>query len=167
MTGNKVALIYYSRTNNTQKAAEFLKEKMEEKDIAVDMIRIVPETKPGFFKAVRSARKQEDLPITNINYDLSDYETLVVCVPSWDKHPAPFYKSFLQNVDKLNEKSCAIFVSAGASIQKNTSTIKIFKNELKNLGVDKVIADMIFIMRRGKIIDGKKDIGPFIGKITR
>ena len=61
-----------------------------------------------------------------------------------------FYKSFLKHVDNLNEKSCAIFVSAGASIQKNEPTIKIFKNELKNLGVDTVIADIIFLMRRGK-----------------
>jgi hypothetical protein len=55
-----------------------------------------------------------------------------------------FYKSFLKNADNLNEKSCAIFVSAGASIQKNTSTIKIFKNELKNLGVDKAIVQEEF-----------------------
>ena len=92
MNENKIALLYYSRTGNTKRVADFLKKKIEKKNNNVDLIPIIAERRPGFLKAISAARKQETLPIKNKEINFTDYHTLIFAVPSSAYYPAPFYK---------------------------------------------------------------------------
>jgi flavodoxin len=161
----KTAIIYYSRTENTKNAAETLQNKLREKNIDVELIRIKPEKRPGFFKASKIAIKQEELPIENSNYDLSEYEKIIIGVPSWANHPAPFYKTFLNKSNGFKNKQFAIFITGSRSISSNESTIDSMKNELNKLDIKQIEAELILKMIKGKIVDGEKNIDTFVDKI--
>ena len=139
----KNAIVYCSRTANTKEAAEILEKKLEKNDINVDLIKKRAEKRPGFFKANRTAIKQNEISIKNSDYVLSEYTTLLIGVPSWASHPALLYKSFLKEVDNIKDKRFAVFITGGKSIQSNESAIEVMKIELRNLGVNNIEAKLI------------------------
>ena len=51
----KIGIIYYSRTGNTKKAAQIIKDKLRDKKIEVELFEIKHVKKPGFFKAGKAA----------------------------------------------------------------------------------------------------------------
>jgi flavodoxin len=161
----KTALLYYSRTGNTGKAAEILKSKFKEKKIDVELIKIKPKKRPGFFKANKAAIKQIELPIENSDCDLSEYHKIIIGVPSWASHPAPLYKSFLNKSNGIKNKRFAIFITGGRSISCNEPTIDFMKNELQKLDIKNIEAELILKMGKGKIIEGKNRIDSFVDKI--
>jgi flavorubredoxin len=165
MNEMNVALVYYSRTENTRNAFEFLKHTIEQKNVNVDMIRIIPEKDPGFFKAMSASRNQEELPIKNKEDPLLDYQTIIVGAPSWAYYPAPFYKSYLRHVKDLDKKKIGICLCAGVSIQRNMITMKRYTEEMKTLGISSIDADLIIIVRKGKIVDGQQHVKGFIEKL--
>jgi flavodoxin len=165
MSVGKVAVIYYSRTNNTEKAVEFLKERMEEKDGRVRLVRIIAEKDPNFFKALSVAKSQQSVTIRNTDFDLSDYDTIVFGVPSWAYYPAPFYKSFLKHVEDIDNKKIGVLLCAGVSIQRNLITMKRFKEELGRFGIQYISAELILIVRKGKLVDGEQHVDMFIEKL--
>jgi flavodoxin len=167
MDGKKVALIYYSRTNNTKVAAEYIKDHLEQKTIQVDIIQILAQERPGFFKALNSARNQTILAIRNTDFDLSSYEMIILGMPIWAYYPAPFYKSFLAQVKDYQKKIYAIFISPGVSIKRNRISLDRFRDELKALGVDSIIAEMIILMRKKSVLECEPEIEQFISLIHR
>lgn len=165
MNEKKIALLYYSRTGNTKKVAKYLKDKIEKKNKNVDLIPIIAERRPGFFKAISAARNQETLPIKNKEITYTDYHTLIFAVPSWAYYPAPFYKTIVKKVGELSNKRIALVLCAGVSIERNMITMKRFKDEIEHLDITP-IADLILIVRKKEIIDGTQDVDAFIDTIT-
>ncbi len=165
MNEKKIALLYYSHTGNTQEVAKYLKEKIEKKNENVDLIQIVAEKQPGFFKSISAARNQEVLPIKKMGCDISEYHTLIFAMPSWSYYPAPFFKTYLNEVGELGDKKIAVVLCAGVSIKRNLITMKRFKDELEHLDIG-CSADLILIVRKKEIIDGKQDVEAFIDTIT-
>jgi flavodoxin len=161
----KTAIVYYSRTGNTKNAVGVLKKELEKKEHEVDLIKIEAEEKPRFFKANKAAIKQNKLPIKNSDYDISKYKTIIIGVPSWASNPAPFYISFLDKIDGIEDKKFAIFITGGRSIQNNESAIDILKNKLKKYNIKNIDGELILKMRRGRIINGEKNITSFIERI--
>ena len=84
----KIVIVFYSRTGNTKKAAEVLKDNFEKMEVDVDLIEIIHEKRPGYFKAGRVGMKQIELPIKNTNFDISKYDRIIVGVPVWGLRPA-------------------------------------------------------------------------------
>jgi flavodoxin len=161
----KTAILYYSRTGNTENAAEILESKLKEKENDVELIEIKAKKRLGFFKANKVAIKQNELPIKNSNCDLSDYNKIIIGIPSWANHPAPFYKTFINKSKGINNQQFFIFITGSRSISSNEPVIKFMKNELFKLGVINIEAELILKMRKGKIVDGKNKIDSFVNKI--
>jgi hypothetical protein len=113
----------------------------------------------------RAAIEQDDLPIVNIDYDLNNYENIVVGVPSWANHPAPYYISYLRRAKGKDDKRFAVFITGGRDPKTNLSTVKVMKDEMTHLGINKIVAELILKMRRGKIVDKIGSIDTFIDKI--
>jgi len=161
----KTAILYYSRTGNTENAAELIENKLKDKESDIDLIKIKTKKRPGFFKANKAAVKQNKLPIQNSTFDLSDYDKIIIGVPSWASHPAPFYKTFINKSIGINNQRFSIFITGSRSINSNKPAIESMKNELFKLGVINIEAELILKMRKGKIVDGKNKIDSFINKI--
>jgi flavodoxin len=161
----KTAIVYYSRTGNTKNAAETLKDKLNQKNVEVELVRIKAKKRPGFFNASKAAIKQNELPIQNSDFDLSDYEKIIIGVPSWANHPAPLYKTFLIKSNGIINKKFAIFITGSRSISSNEPTIDSMKNELNKLDIKQIEAELILKMVKGKIVDGENNIDSFVDKI--
>jgi flavodoxin len=161
----KTAILYYSRTGNTEKAAEVLQSKFNENNVDVELIKIEVKKRPGFFQANKAALKQDELPIENSNFDLSEFEKIIIGVPSWAGHPAPLYKSFLNNSTGMKDKKFAIFITGGRSINSNEPAIALMKNELSKIGVNNIETELILKMAKGKMVDGENNIDSFVDKI--
>jgi flavodoxin len=162
----KTAILYYSRTGNTENAAEILENELKEKEIDVKLIKIKAKKKPEFFKANKAAIKQKQLPIKNSNFDLSEYKKIIIGVPSWASRPAPLYKSFLNKSNGIKNKRYAIFITGGKSISSNKPAIESMKNDLSKFDITTIDAELILKMSKGKIIDGENDIVSFVDKIV-
>jgi menaquinone-dependent protoporphyrinogen IX oxidase len=78
-----VGIVFYSRTGNTKKIAELLKQNLDQMKINAELIEIVHQKKLGFLKASRVGMKQTEPPIKNTNYDISKYNTVLVGMPIW------------------------------------------------------------------------------------
>jgi hypothetical protein len=86
-------------------------------------------------------------------------------MPIWAYYPAPFYKSFLTQVKNYGAKQYAIFISPGVSVKRNRVSLERFKDELHNLGIDTIIAEMIIVMRKGSVIECDPGVDQFVSSI--
>jgi len=161
----KAAIIYYSRTGNTEQAAEIIEEKLKEKNVDVDLIPIKAKKRPGFFRASEAAIKQIPLPIENSDFNLSAYDEIIVGVPSWANHPAPLYKSFLTKCKEITNKKFAIFITGGRSTNSNEPAIESMRLELDKIGINNIETELILKMSKGKIIDGTNNLDSFVHNI--
>ena len=131
-----VGIIYYSRTGNTRKVAEILKNKFEKSKKNVDLIEIKHTKKPGFFKAGRAAISQKELPIKNTDFDLKNYDTILVGSPTWAGKPAPYLRTFFNKAENIEGKKAGVFITCGGPGASNTKTSESIKEYLSSTGME-------------------------------
>ena len=157
----KVGIVYYSRTGNTRKAAEILQEKLKQHKADVELVEINHVKKPGFFKAGRAAMTDMELPITNKNFDLKKYDTILVGSPTWAGRPAPYIKSFLNKAENIKGKKTGVF-STGASSPGDARTGMLINNYLGTLGVETINNTLHLKMKKEQIQQGEENIEDFV-----
>ncbi len=163
----KIGIVYYSRTGNTKHVAKILEEKFKEKKVEVDLIEIEHVKRPGFLTAGRSAMKQLDLPIKNIDFDMKKYDFIIAGSPTWGGSPSPFVKSFMSKAKNVNGKKAAVFSTCGGSIDNREKFNEIIKNNLESMGIKTVDSYLALKMKKEQIIDGEKNIDNFVKNILK
>ncbi|MDH7517419.1 MAG: flavodoxin family protein [Candidatus Thermoplasmatota archaeon] len=163
----KISIIYYSRTGNTRKAAQILKEKFEEEKAEVDLIEIEHVKRPGFFTAGRAAIKQLELPIKNTDFDLEKYDAILVGSPTWAGYPSPFVKSFMNKAENINGKKAAVFSTGISPINNREKFNEIIRNNLENAGVKIVDSYLALRMKKEQILDGEQNIDSFVKTVLK
>ena len=160
-----IGIIYYSRTGNTQAAAQILAEKLKKKQAAVDLIEIEAVKRPGFFTAGRSAMKQEELPIKNTDVDLGKYKTLVVGSPTWGGCCSPFIKTFFSTAKNIKGKNTALFITGSGKPDPQGKPREMMRQTLTNVGVNLSDSFLGLQMKKGTIKDGEQHIDGFVQSI--
>ena len=96
-------VIYYSRSGNTKKIAETIK---DEKN--ADIIAIKDKTKRsgafGFIKGAVDSVRSQDTKIEPNFIDLSEYDEIYVGTPVWASKPTPAVIKLLNNTDFTGKK---------------------------------------------------------------
>lgn len=163
----KIGIVYYSRTGNTKKAAQILEEKLKGKKADVSLIEIEQIKRPGFFTAGRAAMKQTELPIKNTEFDMKDYDILLVGSPTWAGNPSPFAKSFMNKAQNIRGKKVGVFYTCGGPIEDREKLNGTIKNNLENVGVKVIDNYLALQMKKGQIIDGEQNIDNFVKTVLK
>jgi flavodoxin len=164
----KIGIVYYSRTGNTKSVANRLKENFTEMKKDVEMIEILHEKKPGFLKAGRAGIKQIELPIKNTDFNISKFDMILVGMPVWGFNPCPFFRSYFNNIEKLDGKKFGVFLTGGGEIHKNVEKGDMIREYLKDKGANIIGKTLTLQMQKGaKIAGGEENINEFVTTILK
>lgn len=111
----KTLLVYYSFTGNTKIIADKIKER-----IHCDVLELKPKIPfliDDYQKIVDEWQSNEstkkEVPIEDINIDLTDYDKVIIGTPVWWYTITPVMRSFLNKYDLSNKKVYAFACNAG------------------------------------------------------
>jgi len=160
-----VGIIYYSRTGNTRQAAKLLEEKLKEQTRTVKVVEIESVKKPGFFKAGYTAFRQKELTIKNSEFDLKEFDTILVGCPIWAHKPAPFIKTFFNQAINGKGKKVGLFVTGGGPPVSQSKAIDMMKQYAQTQGFVPVETFCAMQMATGKIKNGARTIDQFLTSV--
>jgi len=120
----KTAVVFYSYSGNTKKAAE-----AEAASRSADIFEVKETKKRGFFsaffKGCPDAMKQRPSELAGKPIDLSGYDRIVILSPIWAGFPAPAFNGIVQMLPAGKEVEL-IFVSGSGDSKKNAEKIKAY-----------------------------------------
>jgi flavodoxin len=160
-----IGIIYYSRTGNTCHAAKLLEEKLKERNIDTKLVEIEAVKKPGFFKAGYAAFRQKELPIKNTEFDLKEFDAILVGCPIWASRPAPLVKTFFNKATNGKGKKVGLFVTGGGASGSQTKAADIMRQYAQTRGFIPVETFLSLQMTPGKIKDGEQIIDQFLTSV--
>jgi flavodoxin len=161
-----VGIIFYSKTGNTKKIAERIKEYAEKREHNVHIIEVIPEKQPGFLKAGHSSIRQKDLPIKNGSIDASSWDIVLIGCPIWAGKPAPFIKTILQKTSNLHGKKTSMFITCSGSPEDKT--LDLLKSYLIEKQADVSSNSLVVHMdRKGKIKKEKPFVKDFACSVLK
>jgi len=108
----KTAIVFYSFSGNTQRAAEFLRKRIGGE---TKLLRVKPQQETTSFLQqgfIAAARKKIELE--SIECDLKDYDFVVFAAPVWAFTVAPALRSYLDAAVGLEGKKTACFLTCGS-----------------------------------------------------
>lgn len=164
----KTAIIYYSKTGNTQKIAEYIKNKIQQKQEngEIKIIEIKPYTTPGFLKSVWYALTEKERPIKNEKINFKPYDLIIIGSPVWAGRPAPFIKTFINQSENIQDKKGAVFVTCRKNKSAYSTAIPKIKKILKNNNMELIPTHLAIEMTKdGETKKGQEKIGEYINKI--
>ncbi|MDD5145417.1 MAG: hypothetical protein PHF44_01000 [Candidatus Pacebacteria bacterium] len=105
----KILIAYYSKTGNTEKAAELIKDEFEARGHMVDMEKVLPEKEHtsfgwGILRIFKSECRIRDLEVKNV----SEYDVICVGSPNWTKISLPMAR-YLKQIEGLENKNIGLF----------------------------------------------------------
>ncbi len=113
----RVAVVYYSMSNNTEYVAKKIKERMD-----CDLIRLNPVKEyPSkgimkFFWGGKSAMMGEMPPLEPYQFDANIYDYIIFGSPVWAARFAPPIKTFInENINKLKYRKIGAYVCYSGS----------------------------------------------------
>ena len=114
-----IAIVYYSYSGNTHKAAEILEEVLKGQNNSVKRLRVEAAKKSSnFFIQVLRALTKKKAEITPIETDLSGYDLIIFATPVWAREMVPAMRAYLEKAGGLSGKKAAIFVTYGSGLGK-------------------------------------------------
>lgn len=126
----KVAVVYYSRTGNTERVVEILKSKLIGFSIHVDVYRVTPVaeyTRPLHFN-IRLIRdiltgRSIDVRFEPGEPELTDYDVIIVASPVWYNTLAPSVQEFLKKY--TSAKPLVVISSSGLNVDYSTRMCEV------------------------------------------
>lgn len=127
----KTLIACYSRTGNTLKVAESLKQKL-----GADFTRIEPVKSTrgifGWISEAMNARSDKTIPIKPCITDVKDYDVIVFCCPIFAGTAPAGMNEYLGQLKNYSGKKYAVAVTAGdAGKQKASIKIRDFMDKEK------------------------------------
>jgi len=105
----KTLVVYYSLSGNTKFAAETIAA-----ELGADIVEIVDlkkrQGKLAFLSNGRDAGQGKETEIAPIQKSATDYDTIIVGTPIWNKNPTPAIRTYL-NSNNLAGKKVGLFFS--------------------------------------------------------
>jgi len=134
------AIVYYSLTGNTKKAAEIIAGGLKQKNIPFEIIRIHEKKERGFLINALMALFKIRVEIKETDLNLSRFDKIYFGSPVWAGSPAPALNTFLQVCSGLEGKEVSIFVTYGSGLGKKRA-LKLMQNLIRKKGT-KVIQNL-------------------------
>jgi len=113
----KVALVFYSFTGNTKRAVLFLRDIFKSKNRECNLIELKPlKETTAFFKQCWEAflKRKPELISNREEYDLGEYNLIIIASPVWAFAISPAMRSYLKKVEGLDNKKVACFLTFGS-----------------------------------------------------
>jgi len=124
----KILVVYHTLTGNTEKAANFLAERLSKKH-EVTLRRLEPVGRYSHFQAFL-ALVGAKVPVRRLDVDPASYDAICLGCPVWAGSPTPAVNAF---IDDLEVKGMVYpFVTCGAS---TTAALKKMKSRLERRGL--------------------------------
>jgi len=163
MSESNVAIIYYTRTGNTETIAQMIRDGLMAREVVADMIKIEVEGVVNFRRIGKMAN--EDVPLLNTEFDLSDYDLTIIGTPIWGgRTPMPLI-SYLRNAADGWDGRATLFLTGMRKVRKNEAIVEQIEREIGEYGFGGIEAWMILKFRRGKLVEGDDSIPDFIDRI--
>ncbi len=154
----KIGIIVYSKTGNTKKIANLMKTSLEKQSHKVDIIDVIAEQQPGFFKAGYLAIRQKKLAISNDSIDISSFDLVLIGCPVWAGKPAPFIHSMVLKSTGFEKIKTAIFITCAGGEESGSKVIDLIQSTLEEEKADVLpISLIVHMSRKGEI---KKEMPP-------
>lgn len=139
---SKIAIIYYSMSENTDYIAKEISKRID-----ADLIRLVPKKEypsKGFIKFFwggKSAVMKETPILEEYEFDSNKYNCIIFGTPVWASSFTPPIRTFIKdNNNKLKDKKIGVFVSySGGGADKAILKLREF------LQIDNFISELILI----------------------
>ncbi len=118
----KPLIACYSYSGNTLTVAQKLQEL-----INADFTRIEPAKDRWYLIKAIHAYMEKKWPIKPCITDITDYDCLIVCCPVWAGRAPPGVNQYLEELENVSGKKCAVLVTMGGD-GNQIATIKIREN---------------------------------------
>jgi len=114
-----IAIVYYSYSGNTHKAAKVIEEILKLQNNVVKCLRMeaLGESKNFFIQALRGLMKKK-AEISSIETDLTPYDLIIFGTPVWAREMVPAMRKFLEKASGLRGKKAVVFVTYGSGLGK-------------------------------------------------
>jgi flavodoxin len=118
-----VLIVYYSKTGNTAKVAQKIKEYCEEKKASVEVCALEPKKslKPDEYSRLQEIEFKNKLP------GIEKFDLIFVGSPVWGMGATPIIVSYLKGLENAKGKKFAVFLSChvmtGNSVKKMSSIL--------------------------------------------
>jgi len=114
-----IAVVYYSYSGNTHKAAKVVEEILKSQNNSVKCLRIeAPNESRSFFIQVLRALSKRKGEIAPIETDLLAYDLIIFATPVWAREMAPAMRAYLEKAGGLGGKKTIAFVTYGSGFSK-------------------------------------------------
>lgn len=123
--GDKILIIYLSRTSNTMAVAKMIQEQTGGRLIALELEESYPEDYKAIVAQVAEENETGFLPPLKTKIDdLEDYDTVFIGFPTWGMQLPPPMKSFLTHNDLLGKTVVPFNTNAGYGVGSSFKTVK-------------------------------------------
>ena len=115
-----MAIVYYSYSGNTHKAAKVMEEILKSQNNSVKCLRIEApgESKNFFIQALRGLMKKK-VKLSSVETDLTPYDLIIFGTPVWAREMVPAMREFLEKAGSLLRKKAVVFVTYGSGLGKD------------------------------------------------
>jgi flavodoxin len=163
----RIAIVYYSRTGHTRSAANIVREGLMDNGMEADLREIEVEGKMGF-RRIGKMSTVDEVPLLNQDYDLSEYDLVLIGSPIWAGGPAMPCLAYLDRVENRGQNTIALFMTGGMrGLDSNKKAMEKMVERLSEMGLNNPIATLNLRYRRGKLIEGEDAIPGFLQVIVR
>lgn len=160
----KKIVIYYSYSGNTKKIANYIKEKL-----SCDILELTPripfstDYDTVVEKYQNNSIDNKEVPITDININLDEYDEIIIGTPVWWYTMCPVITAFLKQYDISNKKVFMYATNAGWLGHTFKDFIKLNpKSTISNC--INIVFDSI---ERSKLITPQKTIDEWLETINK
>ena len=114
-----IAIVYYSYSGNTHKAAQIVEGLLKSQNNSVKRLRIeaLDESNNFFVQAFRGLVKKK-AKIASLETDLSVYDLIIFATPVWAREMVPAMRTYLEKAGALSGKKAVAFVTYGSGLGK-------------------------------------------------
>lgn len=123
--GDKILIIYLSRTGNTMAVTKMIQEQTGGRLIALELEESYPEDYKAIVAQVAEENETGFLPPLKTEIDnLEDYDTVFIGFPTWGMQLPPPMKSFLTHNDLSGKTVVPFNTNAGYGVGSSFKTVK-------------------------------------------
>ncbi|MDD5069834.1 MAG: NAD(P)H-dependent oxidoreductase [Candidatus Omnitrophica bacterium] len=130
----KVAIVFYSFSGNTKRAAMFLHERFTNRGVQCAMVDLRPEKEEkSFIKQSIQAFFKKEVLLERKNKIVSEYDFIIFGSPVWAFTIAPALRAFLANIADFNKQKTACFLTYGSGLGKEKALSEL-ERQIKEKG---------------------------------
>lgn len=123
--GDKILIVYLSRTNNTKAIAEIIHKNVDGKLVALELEKPYPENYQATVQQVANENETGFLPPLKTKIDsIQNYDVVFVGFPTWGMKLPPPIKTFLKQYDLSGKTVIPFNTNAGYGVGRSFEAVK-------------------------------------------